>query len=152
MPARSRSQVSWLVLGIVSNAQFYTPITLSALCGESLVDLGFNPGFCAWSFAQLAAKPSVSIYESVLDPLWQSAGIRPSETLYVGNDMLKDVWAAAQAGCKTALFAGDERSLRLRRDDQRTRHLCPDLVLTELVQLPACLEPDEPEPDEPRRH
>ena len=133
-----------LDLGIISNAQFYTPITLGALCGESLVDLGFNPGFCSWSFAQLAAKPSVSIYESVLDPLWRLAGIRPSETLYVGNDMLKDVWAAAQAGCRTALFAGDERSLRLRKDDPRTRHLRPDLVLTELVQLLACLEPDEP--------
>ncbi len=128
-----------LVLGIVSNAQFYTPITLGALCREPLEGLGFDPDFCAWSFAQLAAKPSVSIYESVLDPLWQAAGIRPSETLYVGNDMLNDVWAAAQAGCRTALFAGDERSLRLRKDDPRTQGLRPDIVLTELVQLPACV-------------
>ena len=65
--------------------------------------------------------------------------------------MLKDVWTAAQAGCRTALFAGDERSLRLRKDDPRTQGLRPDVVLTELVQLPACLEPDEPEADEPRR-
>lgn len=126
-------------LGIVSNAQFYTPITLGALCGGSLEELGFRPELCSWSFSRRVAKPSVTIYEAVLEPLRRSTGMRPNETLYVGNDMLKDVWTAARAGCRTALFAGDARSLRLREDDARTMGLRPDIVVTELAQLPACL-------------
>jgi putative hydrolase of the HAD superfamily len=53
----------------------------------------------------------------------------------VGNDMLKDIWPAARLGCKTALFAGDRRSLRLREDDERCRELEPDLVVDDLSQL-----------------
>jgi len=34
-----------------------------------------------------------------------------SKTLYVGNDMLNDIWTATEAGCRTVLFAGDQRSL-----------------------------------------
>jgi putative hydrolase of the HAD superfamily len=41
---------------------------------------------------------------------------------------------------KTALFAGDERSLKWRRDDKRCKNLSPDLVITELQQLTACVE------------
>jgi len=33
------------------------------------------------------------------------------------------------------LFAGDARSLRLRRDDSRCRRLKPNLVITDLLQL-----------------
>jgi hypothetical protein len=35
----------------------------------------------------------------------------------------------------TALFAGDRRSLRLRKDDPSCRLLTPDLVITDLGQL-----------------
>ena len=128
-----------LVMGIVSNAQFYTPLTFVALCGQSLTELGFEEDYCSWSYEELTAKPSVCLYEAVLERLKRSAAILPSETLYVGNDMLNDVWAASQAGCRTALFAGDKRSLRRREDDPRCRDLQPDLVLTELGQLPQCL-------------
>ena len=49
--------------------------------------------------------------------------------------MLKDIWPATQLGFKTALFAGDARSLRLREDDERCRGLKPDLVIDRLSQL-----------------
>lgn len=127
------------VLGIVSNAQFYTPLTLEALFRRSLRELGFAPDVCCWSFEELTAKPSVGLYRTALDRLRSLAGVHASETVYVGNDMLKDVWAASEAGCRTALFAGDARSLRRREDDPRTRALEPDLVLTTLEQLPGCL-------------
>ena len=42
-------------------------------------------------------------------------GVAPGEVLYVGNDMLNDVYAAGQVGFRTALFAGDQRSLRMRQ-------------------------------------
>jgi putative hydrolase of the HAD superfamily len=66
--------------------------------------------------------------------------IPPSEAIYVGNDMLNDVWAASQAGFRTAWFAGDARSCRRREDDPRCRSLRPDLVLTSLLQLLECLD------------
>ena len=66
-------------------------------------------------------------------------GIEPGQTLYVGNDMRNDVLTAARSGCRTALFAGDRRSLRLRGDDPDCRGLRPDLVITEWTQLPGAL-------------
>ena len=128
-----------LVMGIVSNSQFYTPLTFVALCGQTLKELGFEAHFCSWSYEELEAKPSRRLFESVLDRMEQSTRILPGETLYVGNDVLKDIRPASRAGCRTALFAGDERSLRWREDDPRCRDLRPDLVLTELGQLPECL-------------
>ncbi len=41
----------------------------------------------------------------------------------------------AQLGLKTALFAGDQRSLRLREHDPRCSTLEPDLIITKLSQL-----------------
>ena len=62
----------------------------------------------------------------------------------VGNDVRNDLLGARAAGLRTALFAGDARSLRLRRDDPRCAAVCPDLVLTHLSQLPLALRRDGP--------
>jgi putative hydrolase of the HAD superfamily len=122
-------------LGIVSNAQFYTPLMLEAFLGNSLDDLGFDPAFCAFSYRLLEAKPSTRIYETALSGLARAHGIAPAQVLYVGNDILNDVWPAAKLGCRTALFAGDARSLRLRSDDDRCSRVVPDRVVTDLRQI-----------------
>jgi putative hydrolase of the HAD superfamily len=62
-------------------------------------------------------------------------GLSTAACLYVGNDMLNDIYPAKQLGFQTALFAGDKRSLRLRTDDARCVNLFADLVLTDLGQL-----------------
>jgi putative hydrolase of the HAD superfamily len=126
-------------LGIVSNAQFYTMLIFPALLGKSYSELGFLTELCAWSFERGEAKPSTKMFEGILNYLNQTSGITPSEVLYVGNDMLNDVWTASQCGLKTALFAGDQRSLRLREDDSRCADLEPDVVITTLSQLLECL-------------
>ncbi|MEA3412964.1 MAG: HAD family hydrolase [Pseudomonadota bacterium] len=126
-------------LGIVSNAQFYTPLTIEALTGRAPDGLGFEPRLCAWSWAQGEAKPSTRLFRGILQVLDGQYGIAPEETLYVGNDMLKDIWPASVTGCRTALFAGDTRSLRLRVDDDRVRGIEPDLVVDDLRQIPRCL-------------
>ena len=59
--------------------------------------------------------------------------------LYLGNDMLNDIWAAAQVGFRTALFAGDARSLRLREDREEIGDISPNAVITELKQLDTAL-------------
>jgi putative hydrolase of the HAD superfamily len=62
-------------------------------------------------------------------------GIGLHECIYVGNDMLNDIYCAKSAGCKTVLFAGDRRSLRLRENDERCLAIRPDAVITSLIQL-----------------
>ena len=57
----------------------------------------------------------------------------------VGNDLLNDIAAAARCGCRTALFAGDTRSLRLRTDNLECARLKPDCVISDLQQLKTVL-------------
>ena len=121
-------------LGIVSNAQFYTPLTMETLSGRSLTDLGFSEELCSWSYKLLRGKPSPDLFKAPLERL-KERGISPEEVLYVGNDMLNDIYTSRLWGCKTALFAGDQRSLRLREGDERCTGLEPDLILTDLNQL-----------------
>lgn len=128
-----------LELGIISNSQFYTPLTLEALSGKNMEELGFPGDSSFWSFAEDIAKPSVRFYELAADHLSRVCSIKPEEVLFVGNDMLNDVYPAHKAGFQTALFAGDQRSLRLRDGDERVKGLKPDIILTSLPQIIKCL-------------
>ena len=124
-----------IMLGILSNAQFYTPILFETLCNhQSLTELGFDPDLCLFSYLEGEGKPSPNLFSTLALRL-DDYGIAASETLYVGNDMLKDIWPATDVGWQTALFAGDNRSLRLRKDDPRMRHVQPTMVIDDLRQL-----------------
>ena len=127
-----------LMLGIVSNAQFFTPLLLEALVGRDLNQLGFSSDLTYFSFEHRQAKPGTAMYELARSRL-AALGIPPDRVLYVGNDMLNDVAAASLVGFRTALFAGDQRSLRLRSDDKRVHGVEADIVVTELAQLTECL-------------
>jgi putative hydrolase of the HAD superfamily len=127
-----------LALGIVSNAQFYTPLLFGALLGKAAESLGFDPELQFYSYRFGQAKPGLFLHRRAIDALARR-GIPPGQTLYVGNDMLNDVWPAAGVGFRTALFAGDARSLRLREDDWRLEGVSPDLVLTRLLELNGCV-------------
>ncbi len=122
---------------IVSNAQFFTPLLFPALAGRSLADLGFDESSCVWSYREREAKPSPRLFRTLLSRLGNR--YRPEEILYVGNDRLNDTTAAAAAGLRTALFAGDRRSLRLREGEPRCEGVDPDLVLSSFADLPGLL-------------
>lgn len=124
-------------IGIVSNAQFYTPLILRELLGAPF-DALIPPDRRVCSYRHGRAKPGVELFEAASDR-FAAAGIDRSECLFVGNDMRNDVRPAAACGWRTALFAGDARSLRTRDDDERCRSLRPDLILTSLAQLPPLL-------------
>jgi putative hydrolase of the HAD superfamily len=121
-------------LGIISNAQFFTPLLFPAFLNESLEILGFNPGLCVFSYRLSEAKPSPQLFHRSLEVL-NRRDIEPAQVLYVGNDRANDIWPAAQAGMRTALFAGDSRSFRPREEDPRIRGVQEDVVLTDLRQL-----------------
>ena len=129
-----------LLMGIISNAQFYTPFLFNWFLNSDLEDLGFGPGLVFYSYQYEVAKPSPTLFEMAAHQL-HSMGIQPIAVLYVGNDMLNDVYPAHTVGFQTALFAGDRRSLRLRTEDPRCMDLSPDLVLTDLGQLNQFIKP-----------
>ncbi len=121
-------------LGIVSNAQFYSAELFPALLGEPAERLGFSPDLQYYSYKYGCAKPGTTLFEMAAEAL-AGRGIAPGEALYVGNDLLNDVWAADKVGFRTALFAGDARSLRLRNGDPRIDGISPERTLTALGQF-----------------
>ena len=121
-------------LGIISNAQFYTRFLFDWLLGRDLIQLGFDPDLVIFSYEHKRAKPDSYLFELARDRLANQA-IAPERTAYVGNDIRNDILPAVQVGFQTILFAGDQRSLRLRRDDPACRSIKPDMVITELTQL-----------------
>ena len=124
-----------LVLGVVSNAQFYTPLMLEAFLGQGMEAVGFDPRCCAWSYRHGVAKPSTAIYVPALAGLHDHHRIHPEQVLYIGNDLRNDIHPAGALDCNTVLYAGDRRSLRLHRDDPQMRAVAPDRVITTLCQL-----------------
>jgi putative hydrolase of the HAD superfamily len=126
------------VLGLVSNAQFYTPELFEALTGKSAEQWGFLPDLQYYSYRYGCAKPGLGLFERAVKAL-RDRQIAPGEVLYVGNDMLNDVSAASNLGLHTALFAGDARSLRRWEDRPQLAAVSPDLVLTDLMQIAQCI-------------
>ena len=127
-----------LVLGIISNAQFYTHELFPSLLGKEAEELGFERRLQIYSYQHGWGKPSARLFQPAVAEL-RGRSIEPQDVLFVGNDMLNDIFPAARAGFRTALFAGDARSLRLRVDDGRVSKIVPDLILTDLRQLDGCI-------------
>ncbi len=121
-------------LGIVSNAQFYTPLLFPAFLGRTLEECGFDPHLCIWSYSSGRAKPDRLLYREMADRLLEHS-ISAGQTLYIGNDMLKDIYPAVLEGFRTGLFAGDRRSLRLREKELCSKDVKSDIILTELEQV-----------------
>jgi putative hydrolase of the HAD superfamily len=123
-----------LAMGIISNAQFYTPYLFQWFLGGRPENIGFHPDLIFYSYEYGVAKPSRTLFEKAREKL-DEMGIIPDAALYVGNDMRNDILPAHQTGFKTALFAGDARSLRLRDTDEACRAISPDVIVTDLSHL-----------------
>jgi putative hydrolase of the HAD superfamily len=127
-------KTSGLPMGIISNAQFYTRLLFNWYLGSELEDIGFSDELIIFSYQTGYAKPSRRLFDIAADRLSQ-CGIAPQFVVYVGNDMLNDIYPANCVGFQTALFAGDARSLRLRADDPRCSDLSANIIITDLIQL-----------------
>jgi putative hydrolase of the HAD superfamily len=130
----SACRQSHIVTGIISNAQFFTPYLFHWFFNSRPEDIGFNPDLIFYSYKTGYAKPSTVMFEYAAENL-EHMNIPSSSALYIGNDMLNDIFPAQKTGFKTALFAGDARSLRMREDHPECRNLSPDIIITDLVQL-----------------
>ena len=120
-----------LPLGLVSNAQFYTLPELERCLGKRST-LGIDRDLCLFSYEHLRAKPDPFLFEAARDRL-MARGIPAEAVLYVGNDVRNDIEPAAQTGFRTALFAGDPASLRLR--GKAFGDCGADRVVTDLGQV-----------------
>jgi putative hydrolase of the HAD superfamily len=130
----SACRQSHVQTGIISNAQFFTPYLFNWFFGSNPEHLGFNPDLIFYSYKTGHAKPSTVMFERAAENL-SHMDIPSYSVLYIGNDMLNDISPAQKTGFKTALFAGDTRSLRLREDHPECQSLSPDIVVTDLIQL-----------------
>jgi putative hydrolase of the HAD superfamily len=127
-----------LRLGIVSNAQFFTPLAIEALFGATPAGLGLEPALTAWSYQVGEAKPSPRPFLKPIERL-TAEGYRPDQIAFVGNDRLNDLLPAHELGLRPILFAGDLRSLRLREADARCQSIRLAAVITDLRRLPDLL-------------
>lgn len=124
--------------GIISNAQFYTPITLNLLLqnsssGEPMKEL-FDRRLTFFSYRLGVGKPNPLGFMQARKRLMQ-VGIEPSFVIFIGNDMLFDMVLAHRSGFKTVLFAGDRRSITLRKNDPEVAGFEPDGIIKSLPQL-----------------
>lgn len=126
-------------LGIISNAQFFTPLLLKhfSVGANQQFEL-FRPELQVYSHQLKRAKPDIFLYEFMIKQL-QAHQLIPSQCLYVGNDMLNDIMPAQRAGFKTVLFSGDSRSLRLREQQPLVQGVQPDRIINDLSQLRSIL-------------
>jgi putative hydrolase of the HAD superfamily len=125
---------SGIVLGIISNAQFYTPYLFRWAFNRDMHQLGFDPDLVFFSYQHAIAKPGPLLFSMASEKL-QRYHVTPRQTAYIGNDMRNDMLPAHETGFQTVLFAGDKRSLRLRKNDARCAAYQPDVIITGLHQL-----------------
>ena len=130
-----------MVLGIVSNAQFYTPIDLTLLLrdqsGGRFDDYTeiFDPDLVVLSYEIGYSKPNPGIFRKLFDALYEFH-ILPSQTVFVGNDLLQDISPAQEAGMKGAFFVGDDKSAFVHDAAQK---VVPDVCFSSWDELPRLL-------------
>jgi putative hydrolase of the HAD superfamily len=127
-----------IALGIVSNAQFYTPMDLTLLVRDqsrgAYDDFNemFDPDLTFFSYEYNSAKPGGFLLKQLYNALYERH-ILPGQTVFVGNDLVLDIDPAAKAGMRTAFFAGDRNSAFFHGME---RTIVPDIVFNAWDELP----------------
>jgi FMN phosphatase YigB (HAD superfamily) len=132
------------LLGVVGDGQCFTRVQLlRALRSQGpleRLDELFDPELIVLSFEVGARRPSEQLFRQALNRL-ASRGVRPEEVLHVGNDLALDILPAKRLRMRTALYAGDRRSLGATKEQLLDRASRPDLLLAQLSNLLLCLQP-----------
>lgn len=143
LPTLAALRAAGQTWGVISNAQFFTLEIFPALVGRTLDDLGCAADLQFYSYQHGQAKPGLALYHLAAAAL-QRRGIPACRVLYVGNDIRNDIGPAARCGFRTALFAGDARSLRRRADDPDCAGIVPDVIVKGLKDLVHCVRAEGP--------
>lgn len=131
-------KMSNIYLGIVSNAQFYTPIDLTLMfrdqSGGKYDDYSeiFEGDMTFFSYEYGVAKPNQLLFRKLFDVLYEYH-ILPEQTVFIGNDLVSDIQAAAEVGMKTAFFCGDRKSTFI---GSQGGEVIPDITFTTWESLP----------------
>lgn len=135
--ALQKLKASNIMVGILSNAQFYTPIDLTLMIRdqsnekiEDYLEL-FDIDLTFYSYEYGFSKPNQLLFRRLFDALYEY-NILPEQTVMLGNDLLVDIAPAKAAGMKTALFTGDEFSFFTHEE----KDIVPDIVFDQWVEIP----------------
>jgi len=129
-----------IVLGILADGQFYTPIDMTLLfreqSGGKIDDYNelFDPDLTFFSYQYGFTKPSEVLYRRLFDALYEYH-ILPSQTLFIGNDLSTDIRPATAFGMKTALFCGDDVMV-FGESEGVDADIVPDIVFESWDELP----------------
>ncbi len=137
--ALQRLKEDQIVLGILSNAQFYTPIDLTLLfrdqSGGEISDIQeiFDTDLTFFSYEYGVSKPGELLFSNLYNALYEMH-IVPSQTVFVGNDLVLDIEPAQTAGMNTALFTGDQSSAYFH---DKKEQVIPDICFKSWDELSA---------------
>ncbi|MBD3421547.1 MAG: HAD hydrolase-like protein [Chitinivibrionales bacterium] len=126
-------------LGIVSNAQFYSPLDLTLFIRDQSKDRYddylelFSPDLCVFSFEEGMSKPNQRLFRKLYNALYE-LHILPQQTVFVGNDLAADIQAAQQAGMNAALFTGNKHSTFMHELCDR---VIPDITFDTWADFPS---------------
>jgi len=94
-------QSAGLPIGIVSNAQAYTPVHLkNALASAGMPDWPFDAAWSFWSWKFGFSKPSPAVFQ-IFSARAAALGWKRSQILYFGDRMDNDIEPAQKAGWRT---------------------------------------------------
>lgn len=120
-------------MGIISNSQFYTPLMLQCFLGMTLAEAGIDDTISSWSYREKVGKPNRKLFEAAAERLQNRYQLAPEKVLFIGNDLLKDVYGSRQLGFITGLYTGDDRSLKLHENESLCKGLHPDWIFDDWI-------------------
>ena len=137
--ALGRLKAQNIALGILSDAQFYTPIDLTLLLrdqsGGAVDDYNelFDADLIFMSYEYGVVKPGEILFRRLFDALYEYR-ITPDQVVFVGNDLSADIKPAAALGMRTALFCGD--GVMVFGGGEGSEDVVPDIVFERWEELP----------------
>lgn len=131
--------------GLLADTQSFTWVQMVRSLGKqgplpSLNKL-FDSNHLIMSHQLGVRKPSASLFAMCIHQ-FAKREIQPEEILYVSNRLQGDLAVAKQWGMKTALYAGDETTLKASPQEIRHPDIRPKRMLTELSQVKKLLAED----------
>jgi FMN phosphatase YigB (HAD superfamily) len=127
-----------LLQGLLSDAQYFTPLQLERAFGKQAPELKLDdvidPELRSYSYEVRSRKPSERLFRYLVSLLAQR-GISADQVLHIGSRIAQDVVPARRVGMKAGLFAGDRASLQATPEQLKEPASRPDVLLTKLTQI-----------------